>query len=237
MTTIIDLSMSLNSREKSKRPPLIDYVDHEASARRSATAYGIDQEDFREGKYAAIEHLTLTTHDTTHMDAPWHEIPLEWCYSDGVVLDFHDRGPGDRIDALDVRHKLAEVGYSLKPFDIVFIRTDACRYQGKEGFENMHPGMSRDATRFLIDQGIRVMGIDAWGWDRSLGAMIRDLKAGDKGQFWESHYLGKEREYCHLERLANLDKIPVPFGFKASVFPIKIEGAGAGWVRAVAILD
>jgi len=53
---------------------------------------------------------------------------------------------------------------------------------------------------------------------------------------WKSHYLGKEREYCHIERLANLDKIPAPFGFKVAAFPIKIEGASAGWFRVVAIL-
>jgi kynurenine formamidase len=37
--------------------------------------------------------------------------------------------------------------------------------------------------------------------------------------------------------MANLDKIPQPFGFKVAAFPIKIEGASAGWVRAVAILE
>jgi len=251
VTTIIDLSLSLTPRQKSKRPPAIQYVGHEQSAQRSAVSYGIEVSDFREGRYAAMEHLILTTHDTTHMDAPWHyhptsegnraktidEIPLQWCYGDGVVLDFHHKQPGERIDAENIKGALKTLSYRLKPFDIVFIRTDAYLHQEETGFENMHPGMSRDATLYLIDQGIKVMGIDAWGWDRSLEAMLQDLKAGDRDQFWESHYLGKDREYCHLERLANLDKIPVPFGFKAAVFPIKIEGAGAGWVRAVAIFD
>ena len=58
-----------------------------------------------------------------------------------------------------------------------------------------------------------------------------------KERFWESHYLGKQKEYCHIERMANLDKIPEPFGFKVAAFPIKIAGAGAGWVRAVAIME
>jgi kynurenine formamidase len=46
--------------------------------------------------------------------------------------------------------------------------------------------MSKEATLWLIEQGIKVMGIDAWGWDRSLGDMIEELKAGNKEQFWES---------------------------------------------------
>jgi kynurenine formamidase len=248
---IIDLSVSLTSKDKAVRAPKIAYVSHEKSAERSAVAYGIKAEDFREGKYAAIEHITLTTHDTTHLDSPYHyyptsegekaktidEIPLEWCFSDGVVLDFHHKHKGEKITAEEVEQALTEMKYELKPLDIVLIRTDRYKFHGKPGFENTHPGMSKEATLWLIELGVKIMGIDAWGWDRALDVMIADLKAGDKDQFWESHYLGKEREYCHLERLANLDKIPIPYGFKVAVFPIKIEAASAGWVRAVAIIE
>jgi kynurenine formamidase len=136
-----------------------------------------------------------------------------------------------------IKDALAKIGYQLKPMDIVLIRTDASKRFDETGYENVNPGVSEEATLWLIQQGIKVMGIDAWGWDRSLGAMIDDLKAGNKEQFWESHYLGKEIEYCHMERLCNLDKIPRPYGFKVAAFPIKIEGASAGWVRAVAILS
>jgi len=251
MTTFIDLSLSLTPRDRSSRPPKIDYVDHEQSARRCAPAYGVPLEAFRDRQYAAIEHITLTTHDTTHLDAPYHygpvcmgrpartidQVPLEWCFSDGVVLDFSHKDRGERITEDEVRAALDRIGYTLKPLDIVLIRTDAYKHAGEPDFAGAHPGVGGEATRWLIDQGIKVTGIDAWGWDRSLDAMVDDLKAGDREQFWESHYLGREREYCHLERLAHLDRIPVPFGFKVSVFPIKIEKASAGWVRAVAILD
>ena len=251
MTTLIDLSMTLTPRDRGPRPPRIDYVNHERSAERSATAYGIRPEDFRDGKYAAIEHITLTTHDTTHLDAPYHygptsegrpartidQVPLEWCFSDGVVLDFIHKRKGENITEHEVRTALDGIGYTLKPLDIVLIRTDVYKHAGESEFAGLHPGVSREATLWLIDQGIKVMGIDAWGWDRSLSHMISDLKAGHSEQFWESHYLGWEREYCHLERLAHLDRIPVPHGFKVAVFPIKIENASAGWVRAVAILD
>ena len=93
---------------------------------------------------------------------------------------------------------------------------------------------TRASTLWLIDRGIRVMGIDAWGWDRPFGLMVEELKRGVKGRVWEAHYAGKEKEYCHIENLANLDMIPKPFGFKVAVFPIKIERASAGWCRAVA---
>jgi kynurenine formamidase len=54
---------------------------------------------------------------------------------------------------------------------------------------------------------------------------------------WPAHFAGITKEYCHIEKLANLDKIPKPHGFKVAVFPIKIKGASAGWARPVAIIE
>jgi kynurenine formamidase len=56
-------------------------------------------------------------------------------------------------------------------------------------------------------------------------------------EFWPAHQVMMEREYYHLENMANLDAIPVPFGFKVSVFPIKWNGTTAAPVRAVAMLE
>ena len=39
-----------------------------------------------------------------------------------------------------------------------------------------------------------------------------------------------------MEKVTNLDLLPAT-GFKVACFPIKIEGASAGWVRPVAILE
>lgn len=45
---------------------------------------------------------------------------------------------------------------------------------------------------------------------------------------------GKEKEYCNLENLTSLDKIPRRHGFKAAVFPVKIERASGARVRVAA---
>ena len=50
------------------------------------------------------------------------------------------------------------------------------------------------------------------------------------------HFAGIEKGYCHIEKLANLDKLPAK-GFTFICFPIKIKGASAGWIRAVAIIE
>jgi kynurenine formamidase len=54
---------------------------------------------------------------------------------------------------------------------------------------------------------------------------------------WEAHFAGIEKGYCHMEKMANLDQIPVPHGFKVACFPINIKSASAGWTRPVAIVD
>lgn len=248
MPQIIDLSVSVSMKGNLKVMPQIIYRRHEETPKFFAEMYGIKPEEFPEGKYCATEIVTLGTHNTTHMDAPYHfwptsegkpaktidQIPLEWCYGDGVVLDFHYKKKGEGITAEEVRKELARINYKLKPFDIVLIRTDTYKHYGESGYEDMHPGMTREATLWLINNGVKVMGTDAWGWDRPFEVMVAELKRGIKETFWEAHWVGKEREYCHIERLANLDKIPIPYGFKVAAFPIKIEGASAGWVRAVA---
>ena len=82
------------------------------------------------------------------------------------------------------------------------------------------------------------MGIDAPGWERSLALMVAEYKSGKpKGEYWQAHLVGREREYCQIEGLANLDAIPKPYGFKVAVFPIKIYRGSGAWIRAVAILE
>ena len=232
----------------------ITYITHDETVESLCIKmYGLKASDLdiRGNKYCAMERVCMGTHDTTHLDAPWHfaptsegkpaktidEIPLEWCYGDGVLLDFHHKKPGEEISAKEVQGALKKIGYELKLGDIVLIRTDAYKHDDDPNYRNIHPGMTRESTLWLIEHGIKVMGIDAYGWDRPHNVMVEDVKAGQKEKFWEAHFVGIEKEYLHLERLANLDKIPVPFGFKVMAFPIKIADASAGWVRAVAMIE
>jgi len=101
----------------------------------------------------------------------------------------------------------------------------------------LHPGLERSATQYLVEHGVKVIGIDAWGLDRPFDVMFREAASGVPGRFWESHFYGKEREYCQIEKLTNLDKIPRPFGFRVACFPYKLRGASAAWTRAVAIIE
>jgi kynurenine formamidase len=184
--------------------------------------------------------VVLGDHVGTHVDslrhlrkdAPGPEgIPLEYCYGDGVVLDFTDKPAGYGITAGDLQQALARINYTLKPLDIVLIKTGASRYNTELRYLTEHSGMTGEATHWLLDQGIKMTGIDAPTYDRPVKSMF------ETKQFWPAHMVMLEREYYHLENMANFDALPGPVGFKVSLFPIKWKNTTAAPVRAVAIVE
>ena len=253
----VDLSISIEGglpSDPALMIPKIDYIDHGVGALSMQEFFpGVKPEQLPGGKGWAIEFLTLTTHSGTHLDAPYHyhptmdkglqaltidEIPLEWCYSDGVLLDFRHKGDGERITAKDVEAELKRIGYTLKPLDIVLVRTGAEQAWGTPEYLVKGAGMDRESTLYLTERGIRVVGIDAWSWDRPLPFLAEEFtRTGDPRVIWEAHFAGIEIGYCHMEKMANLSAIGRPHGFTVCCFPIKIKRASGGWVRPVAIVE
>jgi kynurenine formamidase len=179
-------------------------------------------------------------HVGTHLDARKHivptaggpeTIPLEYCISDGVLLDFTDKPSGYVITTEDVKRALDNIEYELKERDIVLNHTGAGAYNTEERYRTDHPGMSGDATRWLIAQGVRLMGCDAITYDPPVWAMFEQQK------FWEAHRVMWDEEYWHLENLMNLEQIGRPHGFQLYVMPVKWVGTTAAPVRAVAIIE
>ena len=236
--TLIDLSMPVHNDmltfPRIVKPTLEMYETwEEFAARIGAAEHGATW-------LTASYRVELSDHVGTHMDslrhlnddAPGPEgIPLEYCYGAGVVLDFRHKGKGDGISAAEVQEALRKIDYTLKPLDIVLIQTGASAYNDEERYLTDHCGMTREATLWLIDQGIKLMGTDAITFDPPVWAMF------ERKQFWEAHLVMREREYYHLENLAHLDQLPAPHGFTLSVFPIKWVNSTAAPVRAVAIVE
>lgn len=251
MARIIDLSLPMHNFSNLPTSWQIVYWDHEEGTGRIGKSLGLGRDDFPDGLGLAMEQVTALTHAGTHLDAPYHygprvrgeraltidEVPLEWCYGDGVVLDLHHKKAGELITEMDVRQAVEKIRYQIKEGDIVLIRTDAYKYYGRPEYIEMGPGMGREATLWVVNQGVRVMGCDSYNFDRPIPLMAGEHRAGKQGALWPTHMLGREVNYIHLESMANLDKIPVPFGFKVAVFPINIKRASGAWVRAVAILE
>ncbi len=198
----------------------------------------------------ATEMVTIPTHAGTHIDAPAHygpradgarartidDVPLDWCIGDGVLLDFTSKAPGDGILAEEVEAELARIGHILKPLDIVLVRTDASRFFKQPGYEMRHAGLTRAAAEYLVDRGVKLIGIDAWGLDRPFDVMLAEQGKGHS-RFWEAHLMGREKEYCQIEKLCNLAEIPGATGFTVLALPIKLAEASAGWARVVALVE
>jgi kynurenine formamidase len=235
---IIDLSMPVHGDmltfPRVPPPALVVYESHEQFAERiGAAEFGIDS-------LTASNLVVTNDHVGTHCDARRHivptaggadTIPLEWCISDGVLLDFTDKESGYVISAEDVQGELNRIGYTLKERDIVLIHTGAGAYNTEERYRTDHPGMSAGATRWLISQGVRMMGCDAITFDPPVWAMF------EKKLFWEAHRVMWDEEYWHLENLMNLEQIGRPYGFQLTVLPVKWVGTTAAPVRAVAVID
>jgi kynurenine formamidase len=254
---IIDLSIAIEPELPSDPPmmiPKIDYVDHAQGAQQMEAFFpGIKKEQLPGGLGWALEFITLTTHSGTHLDAPYHyhptmdkgqraltidEIPLEWCFGDGVVLDFRHKANGERITANDLEKELDRIQYVIKPLDIVLIQTGADKAWGTPEYLVKGAGMDRESTLYLTQKGVKIVGIDAWSWDRPLPFLAEEFKKNrDPRVIWEAHFAGIEMGYCHMEKLANLAAIGRPHGFTVICVPIKIKGASAGWVRPVAVVD
>jgi kynurenine formamidase len=254
---IIDLSITLEAglpSDPEQMIPQIEYLDHRAGAEGMKAYFpGVQSQDLPGGLGWAVERLNLTTHSGTHLDAPYHyhptqdggqpaltidHIPLEWCYGDGVLLDFSHKPDGEGISAAEVEAELKRIAYELKPLDIVLVRVGADAAWGKPEYLVSGAGMTRESTLYLLERGVKLVGIDAWSWDRPLPFLAKEFsETGDASVIWEAHFAGIEMGYCHMEKMANLGALPRPHGFKVACFPIKIKAASAGWVRPVAIFE
>ena len=253
---LIDLSVAIANdppADPAFMRPTIMYEDHDQSAARLASFFpGLAVADLPDGKGWAVETLTLSTHNGTHLDAPWHyhptmdkgaraisidEVPLDWCLQPGVKLDFRHFPDGYVVKAADVAAELRRIGHVLAPLEIVLVNTAAGAAFGTETFLDTGCGMGRDATLYLLERGVRVVGTDGWSWDAPFAHTAeRYARTGDASLIWEGHKAGMDIGYCQIEKLTRLDELP-PDGFTVSCLPVKVERASAGWTRAIAIID
>ena len=252
----VDLSVTLDNNPNNDPPPLrptVEYMDHQEGWPEMAAMFpGLEIDDLPGKEAWAAERLQITTHSGTHMDAPWHyasttdggkpaygidELPLEWCLQPGVKLDFRDLPDGHVVTGQQVEDELNRIEHELKPLDIVLVNTRAGSLFGTEGYLAAGIGMGREATLYLLERGVRVVGTDAWSWDAPFNyTRERFAETGDASLIWEGHKAGRDIGYGQMEKLANLEQLPAN-GFTVSCFPYKIKHASAGFVRAVAIFE
>jgi kynurenine formamidase len=252
MSKIVDLSHLIVS-DPPELPDFlrseVSYNDHAYGAGEFEQLLSIDRSLLLREEGPAAERLSIGTHSVTHLDAPYHynstiqgrpsetidELPLEWFFAPGVVVEALEREDGDAVTAEQMQAGIAAAGHELQPLDIVLVQTGTDRLYGRPDYMHHGPGVSAEATRWLWEQGVRVMGIDAWGWDAPLRIQAEVARERNQpGILWAAHQV--DLPYSQIERLTNLSGLPKT-GFKVACFPLKISRASAAPARVVAILD
>ena len=252
---LVDLSIALENgvpADPPNQPVALTYRTHSETASELAAFFpGLRAEDLPDGEGWAVEHASISTHNGTHMDAPWHyhstmdggvpamtidAVPLEWCFQPGVKLDLRHLPDGAVATPGDLDAALAATGHALAPLEIVLINTGAGARFGWDDYIHSGCGVGREATLHLLRQGIKVVGTDGWSWDAPFSHTARRWERDrDPSVIWEGHRVGRQVGYCQLEKLHDLDTLPGD-GFTVSCFPVKVARASAGWSRVVAIL-
>lgn len=246
----VDLSVVLEATPSEDVPVELEFFDHQAGAAHMQEIFGITVDRLPNGLGWAGERLRLITHAGTHMDAPYHygpwsgqhgepartidEIRVEECVGDAYVIDVRDLSAAHVLKLPDFLERIRYVRGDPLPKDIVLFWTGCDVLWGEEKYKNEGPAIGADVVEYCVRCGVRVMGIDAWGFDGGFAAMKRRfLSTGDSASIWPAHFAGRSFPYLQLEKLCNLDKIA---NKRARVFcpPIKIRNAGAGWSRVFA---
>jgi kynurenine formamidase len=253
---IVDLSVPLVDGLPVDPPPQIpkiQYMNHKDTAKQMSEFFkGATEKDLPEGNGWAVESVVLGTHSGTHLDAPWHfyptqnggepawtidQVPLEWCIAPGFKIDFSDKPDGYKIMIADMEEWAKKTGYTINAGDIALLQSGAQTRWGKPQYLAAGVGFSAEATEWLIDKGVKIMGTDGWSWDVPLPFESAEfLRTGDASIIWEAHRVSRKKVYCHIEKLQNLENLPLS-GYTVSCLPFKIEKASAGWCRAVAIFE
>jgi arylformamidase len=116
--------------------------------------------DMDEGADANVSHLDLGAHTGTHMDGPLHFLP------DGVGLDAMPLeaviGPARVIEIRDRRAVTAAELESrdLAPGERVLLKTrNSATEWYREPFREDFVAVAPDAARYLVERGVRTVGI------------------------------------------------------------------------------
>lgn len=172
--------------------------------------------------------LNMLSHTGTHIDCPAHmlesdittdNVNLNLFYGKAFVADFGYKKCGDTITKEDLK----EYAEQIDNYSIILIYTNWDKFWGSDKYFDNFPYLTTEATRYLVDSGIKTIGLDVISID-AIDAKI-----------YSNHYIALECSVVIVENLRNLDLL-LEKEFIFSAFPLKIKSGDGSPVRAVAII-
>ena len=127
----------------------------------------VEVDDPPSDRWYITTSLEMGGHAGTHVEAPLHaiengtgiiDLDLERFFGEAIVLDLSEEAQGKALSPEQLQ-RAAAPGGGVRPGDISFFRFD----WDKRGGELPYP--STDALRWLVEQGIKLLGIDTPGLD------------------------------------------------------------------------
>ena len=168
--------------------------------------------------------LELSCHLGTHIDIPYHflkgqpsleKIPLETFFGKGRVVDAPVTDTPGEISFAILN------GIDLRGVDYLIIRTGWEQHWGAPLYYQTWPFLSSELAMRLAESKLKGVGSDTPSADPLGGRFIHDLFAA--------------AGMINVENLAHLAALPES-PFDLMVFPLKLAGAEASPVRAVALI-
>ncbi|HEY0120300.1 MAG TPA: cyclase family protein [Rhizobium sp.] len=191
-------------------------------------------ESYDRGDVACNHSLCLSEHSGTHFDAPLHfirggksiaEIPLQQFFGRMATIDAQECAPRETVGVERILEFEDQHG-PIAPGDAVFFYFGWDRYWNdpspQERFLRDWPGLSQEASEFLRERGVRMVGSDCLSIDR-YGST--DFPA---------HTILLGADILIGENFANLGQLP-PYCFLTAL-PLAISGGSGSPARAVALV-
>lgn len=224
---VIDLSLELDPKNFGMRTPAGFKKDMQF------VMEIIKEHDAPGGAGQIVRGVHMRLHAGSHVDAPEHnvrggtqihQLPLELFVGDAIIADLRDKLPGKAITETDLQRA---VGDRVRRGDRLLLRTDRNNTYdgGSEKWMMESPYLTIGATNWCIEHGIVIVGYDFYhGNDEPSAPRV----------FHNSRTLS-EHGIITMPYLKNLHLI-TEVRFTLVAFPLKLIGAEASPVRAVALL-
>lgn len=173
-----------------------------------------------------LSTLVMGTQTGSHVDAPYHfsnegatidQMELDFFLGDAIVVRVTDKKAEEAITMEDIEPYKEQI----TPGKIVLFNTNWYKKRGTEEFFH-HPYVNGEVAHYLVEQGVRFIGIDTINADQTGGTEF------------PVHDLFSEKRLMIGENRAYFDRIDFENPYIIAI-PMKVVGCDGSPVRAIAV--